>query len=127
MTAQKGATVENPAPASPTPVTQGGKPLVDTWELLYQMDDKGKEIRPRKDTRTLIEFTEAGRVYFSALDKETAENVKNRSGRYELEKDKMTITDDSGFTTTWPYSLTGDTLVTIMPRTKQKFFWRRSR
>ena len=127
LTAQKEATVENPTPTSPTSPTKAAKPLVDTWELLYQIDDKGHETKPKENTRTLIEFTEAGRVYFNELDKETSKSVKNRSGRYALEKDEMTITDDWGYTATWPYKLAGDTLVIVMPASKKKFYWRRSR
>ncbi|MEJ2716703.1 MAG: lipocalin family protein, partial [Deltaproteobacteria bacterium] len=101
--------------------------LVDTWELLYQVNDKGDEQRPRDSTRTIIEFTDRGNVIFNRIDRENSDHMKSRSGKYSLENNEISITDDVGNTVKWPYSITGDTLVIVMPEVKKKFYWRRYR
>jgi hypothetical protein len=101
--------------------------VVDKWELLYQLNDKGSEEKPRESTRTVIEFTGTGKVLFNRMDKEDLQNVKSRSGQYVLAKDEISITDDAGNTVKWPYQIMGDTLVLVMPEVKKKFYWRRMR
>lgn len=103
------------------------KKVVDTWELLYQKNDKGDEEPPREATRTLIEFTDKGQVIFNRVDKENSDKMKSRSGRFTIEGEEISITDDAGNTVKWPYQVTGDTLVLVMPEVKKKFYWRRYR
>ena len=76
-------------------------------------------------SRTLIEFTDNGRVVFNRMDKETTDSSKSRSGQFSLVKDEISITDDAGNTVQWPYQITGDTLVLVMPEVKKKFYWQR--
>ncbi|MEI7448157.1 MAG: lipocalin family protein [Desulfomonile sp.] len=128
MSLPKSATLESGSPASKSPVSSGAvldKGLVDKWELLYQVNDKGGQERPRESTRTLIEFTDNGRVVFNRMDKETTDSSKSRSGQFSLVKDEISITDDAGNTVQWPYQITGDTLVLVMPEVKKKFYWQR--
>jgi len=101
--------------------------LVDTWELLYQVDDQREQKRPPDSTRTLIEFTDKGQVIFNRLDKDTSNQLKNRTGKYTLDSDMINIVDDVGNATKWPYQLTGDTLMIVMPELEKKFYWRRFR
>lgn len=115
--------VTGPGPAT-APEDKG---LVDTWELLYQVNEKGDEERPKEATRTLIEFTKNGRVIFNRMDNENSDRVKSRTGKYSLDKAEISITDDDGNTVKWPYQITGDTLVLVMPEAKKKFHWRRFR
>jgi hypothetical protein len=111
--------------ASPSSGTTRDKGIVDKWELLYQVNDKGGEERPRESTRTLIEFTENGKVVFDRIDKESTDARKSRSGQYAMANDEISITDDAGNTVQWPYQVNGDTLVLVMPEVKKKFYWRR--
>jgi len=103
------------------------KKVVDTWELLYQKNENGGEERPREATRTLIEFTDRGQVIFNRVDKENSDKMKSRSGRYAVEGEEISITDDAGNTVKWPYQVSGDTLVLVMPEVKKSFYWRRYR
>lgn len=131
MSLPKSAKVEPPpANASIEQLTSktaldGG--LVDSWELLYQVDNQGEQKRPPDSTRTLIEFTDKGQVIFNRLDKDTSNQIKSRTGKYTLEGDKITIVDDVGNVTKWPYQQTGDTLMIVMPELDKKFYWRRFR
>ena len=126
------------AKVEPTPsVSASGQPsqtdatldkgLVDTWELLYQVGNNGDEKRPRDSTRTLIEFTGNGQVIFNRLDKDNSHQLKSRTGKYTLEGEKINIVDDMGNSVKWPYQLTGDTLIIVMPELEKKFYWRRFR
>jgi len=101
--------------------------LVDTWELLHQVDDQGKELRPKESIRTLIEFTGNGQVIFNRMDKDESDAVKSRTGKYTVDRDEITITDDVGNTVKWPFKLVGDTLVITMPEAQKKFHLRRFR
>jgi Lipocalin-like domain len=126
-TLPKTARVE-PSPSSGEPFQPpSDKNLLDTWELLYQVNEKGDEERPRDATRTLIEFTDKGQVIFNRMDKENSDKMKSRTGKYALDKSEITITDDVGNTVKWPYQVTGDTLMIVMPEVKKKFYWRRFR
>ena len=75
----KSAKLEPGAPGSGESVGTGDKSLVDTWELLYQVNEKGDEERPKEATRTLIEFTSNGRVIFNRIDNENSDRVKSRT------------------------------------------------
>lgn len=133
MGAPKTAKVEpsTPAPgiaqAAPAPGASADKKLVDTWELQYEVNEKGDERKPREATRTLIEFTDGGQVIFNRVDKDESDKMKSRSGKYAIEKDEISITDDAGNNVKWPYQVVGDTLVLVMPEVKKKFYWRRYR
>jgi hypothetical protein len=134
MSLPKSARVEPSPTVSPPTATASVPPkgaadtkLIDTWELQYQVNDKGDEERPRAATRTLIEFTDRGQVIFNRMDKENSDSMKHRSGRYAVEQQEVTITDDAGNTVRWPYQVVGDTLVLTMPELKKKFYWRRYR
>jgi hypothetical protein len=113
----------------------GGKPiagldknLVDTWELMYLTDDDGKEIYPDKSTRTLMEFTENGRVLVNTTYKGPPETVKTHPGKYAmLGKDEISVTDKDGTTASWPYQIKKDTLVTTVLGGNKKHHWRRFR
>jgi len=101
--------------------------LVDTWELLYQVNDKGEQEHPREATRTLIEFNTKGQVIFNRVDQTQSDAMKSRTGKFALDKDLIRITDDVGNTVKWPYQVNGDTLMIAMPEVNKKFFWRRFR
>ncbi len=117
-----------PSPSASEPSAASlDKNLLDTWELLYQVNENGAEERPTDGTRTLIEFTDKGQVIFNRMDKENSDRMKSRTGKYSLDKNEITITDDVGNTVKWPYQVTGDTLMIAMPEVKKKFFWRRFR
>lgn len=125
-TLPKTASVE-PGPSSRAPSqASADKNLLDTWELQYQVSEKGEE-RPREGTRTLIEFTDKGQVIFNRMDKDNTDKMKSRTGKYALDNNEITITDDAGNTVKWPYQVTADTLVITMPEKKTKFYWRRFR
>ncbi len=106
------------------PVSIDDTNLVDSWELLAQVNDKGEEDPPI--TKTVIEFTKDGELILTRTDKENSAPVKTKKGKYSINKGEITITDDEGNTATWPYQLTGDTLVVVTPEQK-KFRWRRLR
>ena len=101
--------------------------MVDTWELLYQVNEKGDEERPMEGKRILIEFTDKGQVVLSRMDKDNSDKMKSRTGKYALDGNKISITDDIGNTVHWPYQISGDTLVIEMPENKHKFYWGRFR
>lgn len=92
---------------------------------MYQVNDKGAEKRPNEASRTLIEFTKGGKVIFNRVDSEDTKRTKSRTGKYFLSDDEIRITDDMGNSVRWPYKITGDTLVIMMPEAKKRFFWRR--
>jgi hypothetical protein len=133
MGAPKTAKVEpntaTPGSSQPSAPASGlsDKKIVDTWELQYEVNEKGDERRPREATRTLIEFTDGGQVIFNRVDKEESDKMKSRSGKYAIEKEEISITDDAGNNVKWPYQVVGDTLVLVMPEVKKKFYWRRYR
>jgi ankyrin repeat protein len=114
-----------PKPASPERTIDDD--LVDTWELLYQVDERGGREWPIEETRTLIEFTNTGDVIFSRIPRENSDRMKSRSGRYAIEGNDIVITDDSGNSVSWPYRVVGDILIVDMPEVKKKFHWRRYR
>ena len=120
MTMPRSARVEPGSGAS-------DKQIVDTWELLYQIDDKGDKQLPTEGTRTLIEFTDKGRVIFNRIDKDNSDRVKNRTGKYSQENNEIVITDDSGNHVKWTYNVQDDTLVITAPELKKTFHWRRFR
>lgn len=101
------------------------KSLLDKWELQYQVNDKGVQEKPRESTRTLIEFFEDGKVTFDRSDKDKADSRKSRTGRFTVANNEISITDDAGNTVKWPYQVSGDTLVLVMPEVQKKFYWRR--
>ncbi len=125
MTLPKSARVDPGASSSGSAQGTIDNNLIDTWELLYQVNDKGDQEKPREGTRTLIEFTKNGQVIFNRVDKENSDAVKSRTGKYVLEKQVISITDDAGNTVKWPYQVTGDTLSITMPEVQKKFVWRR--
>ncbi len=105
----------------------GDKGIVDTWELLYQVNENGDEERPREGTRTLLEFTKGGQVIFNRVDNENSARVKTQTGKYSVDKAEINIADEEGNSVRWPYQITGDNLVLSMPEKKKKFHWRRFR
>ena len=111
-----------------SPSTSGGDGrVVAAWELMYQVNDKGDEERPRETTRTTLEFTNEGRVLFTRMDSENKSHKKEKTGKFALDKGEITITDDAGNTVRLPYSIDGDKLVIVMPEMKKKFIWRRTK
>jgi len=101
--------------------------LLHTWGLLYKIDENGHEERPIEGTRTLIEFTDKGQLIFSKVDNGSSHQMKNRAGKYALNGNEISITDESGNTMQWVYQVSGDTLVIDMPDAKNKFYWGRFR
>jgi hypothetical protein len=129
MTLPKNARVETapPGPAIESKTPPRDNPLIDNWELMYQVNEKGEEKRPLANTRTWIKFAPSGQVKIDKLDKEQSGEVMSRSGAYAINRDEITITDDAGNTVKWPFQITGDVLVIDMPELKMKFYWRRSK
>lgn len=123
----KSARMESQATSQNTAASNLDKGLTDKWELMYQVNDKGEEQKPRESTRTVLEFTGNGEVIFNRMDKDNTEMTKNRSGKYTLDKDQIVITDDAGNTVKWPYSITADNLMISMPEVSKKFHWKRYR
>ncbi|MEW6350856.1 MAG: lipocalin family protein [Thermodesulfobacteriota bacterium] len=107
------------------PVGPIDKNLVSTWELIYQVNEKGERKLPDESWRTRLEFTDKGDVIFNKSDTQGSLPVQTKTGTYSLEKSEMTITDDLGNTVTWPYTVADDVLVITMPEGNKKFYWRR--
>jgi len=124
--AVEGATTSGPKTADNAKDAKE-KSLLDKWELQYQVNDKGVQEKPRESTRTLIEFFEDGKVFFDRSDKDKADARKSRKGRFTVANNEISITDDAGNTVKWPYQVSGDTLVLVMPEVQKKFYWRRIR
>jgi hypothetical protein len=103
----------------------GDKSVVGKWELLYQLNDKGERQNPRDQTKTQIEFTDNGQVVFNRIDNENADNVKSRTGKFTVDKNQISITDDAGNTVKWPFQIASDSLIISMPEVNKKFHWRR--
>ena len=101
------------------------KSVVGKWELLYQINDKGERQNPKDQTKTQIEFTDNGNVLFNRFDNENSDNVKSRTGKYSIEKNQISITDDAGNTVKWPFQVASDSLTISMPEVNKKFHWRR--
>lgn len=136
MTAPKSAKIEGASPSNDSNVTLTpqdkeshslDKRIVATWELVSQEDDQGRQEEPRASTRTLIEFTDRGKVIFNRIDREDSRRVKSRTGQYVVKDSELRITDDVGNSVRWPYKVAGDMLVIVMPEEKRKFHWRKSR
>jgi hypothetical protein len=127
VTLPKGTSVDTtPTTSGPPKSDLSDNRLIAAWELMYQVNDKGEEERPRETTRATIEFTNEGRVFFNRIDRENENHKKSKTGKYSAEKDEIRITDDAGNTVRWPYSIAGDTLVLVMPEVKKKFYWRKT-
>jgi hypothetical protein len=103
----------------------GDKSVVGKWELLYQLNDKGERQNPRDQTKTQIEFTDNGQVVFNRIDNENSDNVKSRTGKFTVDKNQISITDDAGNTVKWPFQIASDSLIISMPEVNKKFHWRR--
>lgn len=128
MTLPQGTTAENPSPQPPPKeYVAADTRLCDTWELLYMVDDKGNEEKPKEGTRVLIEFTQNGRLITNRIDGTASEQVRTKTGTYVAENNHINITDDKGNQTKWPYMIDGDTLITEMPEKRSKLYWRRFR
>lgn len=123
----KNASMESQATSQNSASSNLDKGLTDKWELMYQVNDKGEEQKPRESTRTVLEFTGSGEVIFNRMDKDNTDMTKSRSGKYTLDKDQIVITDDAGNTVKWPYSITADNLMISMPEVSKKFHWKRYR
>lgn len=123
----KGAKMDAPTSSNQSASSSLDRGLTDKWELMYQVNDKGEEQKPREATRTILEFTGNGEVIFNRMDKDSSEMAKSRSGKYTLDRDQIVITDDAGNTVKWPYQVSGDSLMISMPEVSKKFHWRRHR
>ncbi len=106
------------------PVSIDDANLVDTWELQSQVNEKGQEEPPT--IRTFLKLTKDGEVILTKTDKENSAPTETSKGKYSVNRGEITMTDLEGRTTTWPYQLTGDTLVMVVTPDK-KFRWRRFR
>ncbi|MEW6113919.1 MAG: lipocalin family protein [Thermodesulfobacteriota bacterium] len=131
MTMPKSARLEKPTtsdqPSDRGQVAPSDKRIVDTWELMFQEDEKGTKEVPPEGTRTLMEFTDRGRVIYNRVDKDDAGRVKTRTGNFTVEDGAIKIIDDVGNSNRWPYQITGDQLVFTMPEKNKTFHWRRFR
>lgn len=105
--------------------TQYNKNLIDTWELMYQVDKNGDVSNPRKNIRVLMEFTDKGNFFLNWFDSDTSETLKSRSGRYTTEGNRVTIEDKDGNTDTWPYAFEDGKLVLALPAENKRFVWQR--
>ncbi len=123
----KSAKMDSPSSSNASNSSSVDKGLTDKWELMFQVNDKGEEQKPREATRTILEFTGSGEVVFNRMDKDSADMSKSRSGKYTVDRDQIVITDDAGNTVKWPYQVTGDNLMISMPEVSKKFHWRRFR
>ncbi|MDA8407987.1 MAG: lipocalin family protein [Deltaproteobacteria bacterium] len=101
--------------------------VVGKWELLYQINDKGERQNPKDQTKTQIEFTNNRQVIFNRFDNENSDSMKSRTGKYSVEKNQISITDDAGNTVKWPFQISGDSLIISMPEVNKKFHWSRVR
>jgi hypothetical protein len=124
MTVPKSARMDPGSNAGGAPAD---KRIVDTWELLYEVHDNGDKNPPKEGTRTLIEFTDKGRVIFNRIDKEHSDRVANRTGKYVQRNNEVAVTDDEGNTVTWPYSISGDAMILNPPDRKVTWHLRRFR
>ena len=123
----KSAKMDSPPSSSASNSSSMDKGLTDKWELMFQVNDKGEEQKPREATRTILEFTGSGEVVFNRMDKESSDMSKSRSGKYTIDRDQIVITDDAGNTVKWPYQVSGDNLMISMPEVSKKFHWKRFR
>ncbi len=121
----KNARMDSNASSENSPAAPVDRGLTDKWELMFQINDKGEEQKPRESTRTVLEFTGNGEVIFNRMDKDSADMAKSRSGKYTVDRDQIVITDDAGNTVKWPYQVNGDNLMISMPEVSKKFHWRR--
>ena len=119
-TLPKSARVEPSPPSGEPSQASSDKNLLDTWELLYEVNEKGDQKPPQEGTRTLIEFTDKGQVIFNRMDKDNSGKMKSRTGKYALDTSGITITDDAGNTVKWPYQVTADTLIITMPENQKQ-------
>jgi YD repeat-containing protein len=128
MSVPKSARVDIPSSVAAPPGDAGRDTmLVDTWELMYQIDANGSQVRPEEGSRILIELTSDGRVIFKKVDKDQPENVKSRFGTYSPAHNEISITDDKGNSVKWAYEITGNTLTITWPKMNYKFVLRRAR
>ncbi len=124
--------------------------IVDTWELLYQVDESGEQQLPREGTRTLVEFTPNGRLIYNRVDRtrpvqvsaesesggyswpwqgskeESPPRLKTQTGTYRVQEGELNVTDGTN-NTRWPYRIVGDTLVIVIPKKKKQLHFRRFR
>lgn len=130
MTLPKSARVEPDAVGSRSDKasTTDGR-LAGSWELMYQVNDKNEEKPPRPGTRTLIEFREPGRIVWSRSEQREnqSDTVNRREGNFTVRQNEIHLTDDAGNSDQWPYQITGDTLITAIPRERLKFYWKRTK
>ncbi len=126
MTAPQSAKEDRPRTEAPRNPVKDNM-LVDTWELMYESEDGGREKPTPPGVRTLVEFTDQGRVIFNKTYSGDKNGVRSRTATYSLEKNEMHIRDDLGNSVRWPYHVTGDTLVIVMPEAKTRLYLRRSR
>lgn len=117
--AQSGPEISEPSTGN------SDKSVVGKWELLYQINDKGERQNPKDQTKTQIEFTNNRQVIFNRFDNENSDSMKSRTGKYSVEKNQISITDDAGNTVKWPFQISGDSLIISMPEVNKKFHWRR--
>ncbi|MGA8833546.1 MAG: lipocalin family protein [Desulfomonilaceae bacterium] len=117
--AQSGPEISEPSAGN------SDKSVVGKWELLYQINDKGERQNPKDQTKTQIEFTNNRQVIFNRFDNENSDSMKSRTGKYSVEKNQISITDDAGNTVKWPFQISGDSLIISMPEVNKKFHWRR--
>ncbi len=129
LTAPKDARVEPDSPSGVQAIAGLDKNLVDTWELMYLTDEAGTKKYPDASTRTLMEFTNSGKVIVNKTYKGPPETVKTTDpGKYSmLAKGEISVTDKDGTTATWPYQISGDTLEITVVGENKKHYWRRFR
>lgn len=104
---------------------QSGESLIDTWELLYQIDEKGQKKLPGdENVKLLMRFSDDGRLYESYYDVKESKEIKSESISYRVQGNKLIIKDNKGNTATWIYSFKDGKLI-ILWSTNKRFVWRR--
>jgi hypothetical protein len=99
--------------------------LIDTWELMYQINEQGQRIDPGDDIRVLMQFTEDGRILMNWFDVKTSETLRSIDGSFKIEGDKVTIRVQAGNEKAWPYSFKDGKLILLWPSKNLSFIWRR--
>ncbi len=99
--------------------------LIDTWELMYQIDENGEKKLPGdENVKLLMKFSEDGQLYESYYDVKESRELKSESISYKVQGNKLIIKDNKGNTATWVYSFKDGNLI-ILWSSNKRFVWRR--
>ncbi len=99
--------------------------LVGAWELIYWTNDKGEQQLPTNNSRTFLEFTDKGEVVFTGIGPRDPGTAGLKSGTYRLDNDEISVTDGTGQTAKWSYTVADDVLRVGLPEKQGGLYWRR--